>query len=189
MTVKRLMLAVVVCMTVSCSSLRVSQDYDPTTDFSRYRSFDLSPRPQPETGDIRVDNPLLDARIRNAVTDTLYAMDYRRVSTPTPDFFVVYYLVIRAKLEGSTYSTGVGFGTWSYPYWGSVGYETTFRQFDEGMLVIDFIDAEDNRLIWRGIGTRRVSEHEDPQKTTEIVRQTVSAILAQFPPQSQNLPK
>ena len=160
--------------------MTVSQDYEIGADFSKYRTFDwVSPRQQ-QTGDIRVDNPLLDARIRSAVEQVLISKGYRKKTDGRPDMRVAYHLTIRSKIEGDSYRTGIGYGY--YPYWGGTGFETTVRQYDEGMLVIDIGDAAENRLIWRGTGTRRVTEKAGPEKTTRIVNQTVTEILNQFPP-------
>jgi hypothetical protein len=42
--------------------------------------------------------------------------------------------------------------------------------------------ASNSDLIWRGTGTRRVSQHSDPEKRTKNINETVDKILAQFPP-------
>ena len=138
---------------------------------------------QPKTGDIRVDNQLLDTRIREAVDRTLIAKGYRKITDGSSNLLVAYTLTIRSRLESDTVSTGFGYG--GYPYWGGVGFETRVREYDEGMLVIDIGDAKQNKLIWRGTGTRRVTAHSDPKKTTDVINKTVGEILAKFPPQQQ----
>ena len=164
-----------------CSSVTVSQDYEMGADFSAYRTFDWALAEQPRTGDIRVDNPLLDARIRSAVERTLVSKGFRRETGGRPDMLLAYHLTIRAKLEGDTYHTGIGYGRW--PYWGGAGYETTIREYEEGMLVIDIGDARQKKLVWRGTGTRRVIQQASPEKTTEVVNKTVEEILKKFPPE------
>ena len=176
-----LTLATLVLLLWCCSPVMVSLDYDLSADFDKYRTFDWYPGPQPKTGDVRVDSPLLDGRIRTAVTDTMLAKGYQRVNDGRPDFFLAYHLTIRSKIEADTFNTGIGFG--GYPYWGGVGYETRIREYDEGMLIVDVIDVATDKLVWRGTGTRRVTETSDPEKTTRVVNQTVAEILAQFPPQ------
>ena len=57
----------VLALTLACSSLRVNVDYDPEEDFSTYRTYTWFPAEQRQQGDYRVDNPLLDGRIRDAV--------------------------------------------------------------------------------------------------------------------------
>ena len=168
---------------VGCSSVTVSQDYEIGTDFSGYRTFEWYHSQQPRTGDIRVDNPLLDARIRTAIENALISKGYQKKTDGQPDMLVSYHLIIRAKIEGDTYRSGIGYGPW--PYWGGVGYQSTIREYDEGMLVIDIGDAGQNKLIWRGSGTRRVTQQSSPKKTTEIVNKTVKEIVSQFPPKSK----
>jgi hypothetical protein len=174
-------LAALVLLLWCCSPVMVSLDYDVSADFAKYRTFDWYPGPQPKTGDVRVDSPLLDGRIRKAVTDTMLAKGYRRVTGAHPDLYLAYHLTIRSKIEADTFNTGIGYG--GYPYWGGVGYETRIREYDEGMLIVDVIDVAAGKLVWRGTGTRRVTETSDPEKSTRVVNQTVAEILAQFPPQ------
>ena len=174
--------AMLTLLLFGCSSVTVSQDYEIGADFSGYRTFDWVSAEQPRTGDIRVDNPLMDARIRNAVEKKLLSMGYQIQTDGTPDMLVAYHLTIRSRIEGDTFRSGFGYGR--SPYWGGAGFETTIRQYDEGMLVIDIGDTSENRLIWRGTGTRRVTEKASPEKTTQIVNQTVNEILDQFPPTS-----
>ncbi|HHP7233798.1 MAG TPA: DUF4136 domain-containing protein [Desulfobacterales bacterium] len=164
-----------------CTTVQVSQDYDLQTDFSRYQDFQWVEKSRNKTGDVRIDNPLLDARIRNAVENTLKSKGFSETPRDQADFLVNYQLAVRSRLESDTYRTGVGYGYW--PYWGGVGYETTVREYDEGILVIDFLDAASGELFWRGIGTRRLRQYSDPQEITREVNETVAKILAQFPPQ------
>jgi len=177
---KKWLLAALFILFSGCSGVTVNHDYDVTADFSQYRTFDWVPGEQPQTGDIRVDNPLLDNRIRAAVDRVMVEKGYRKATDGKPDLLVAYNLTIRSKIESDTVSTGVGYG--GYPYWGGVGFETRVREYDEGMLVIDLGDARENKLIWRGTGTRRITQQASPEKTTEIVNKTVAEILAQFPP-------
>lgn len=174
------MLAVLI-LPLACTTVQVSQDYALQTDFSRYRDFQWVEKPREDAGDVRIDNPLLDARIRRAVEQTLKTKGFSAVSRESADFLVDYRLAVRSRLETDTYRTGIGHGYW--PYWGWGGYETTVREYDEGILVIDFIDAASGELFWRGIGARRLRQYSDPREITREVNETVDKILAQFPPQ------
>jgi len=166
---------------MACSTVQVSQDYKLQTDFTQYQRFRWVEKPRDRTGDVRIDNPLLDARIRRAVQETLKTRGFAEAPAGKADFFVDYQLAVRSRLETDTYRSGIGYGYW--PYWGWGGYETTVREYDEGILVIDFIDADSNELVWRGIGTRRLRQYANPQEVTREVNETVDKILAQFPPQ------
>jgi hypothetical protein len=62
---------VVAGLLTACSSVQVNMDYDPTEDFSTYKTFAWLPKSSEPTGDYRIDNELLDARIRAAVDRNL----------------------------------------------------------------------------------------------------------------------
>ncbi len=183
---KHIVLAVAL-LTLGCSSLQVSQDYDIETDFSGLNTFVWKSANQEKTGDIRVDNPLLDARIRAAVQRALTAKGFRKSPTGAADFTVSYVFQIHTKIRSDNVRTGVGFGFGGSGSFGSVGVSSggNVREFDEGMLVIDLTDPGGSRLLWRGTAIRPISPRSDPAQITADVDETVNKILAQFPPQPQ----
>ena len=168
-----------------CSGIEVSQDYDMAADFSNLKKFDWYLAKQKKTGDLRVDNSLLDSRIREAVDRSLAQKGYQRIFQGTPDFYVGYKYGILTRIGSERVSTGIGFGFGGSGSFGGIGIGTgsNVREYYEGMLVIDITDTINRKLLWRGTGTRRVSRHSDPEKTTKEVNESVEKILAQFPPQ------
>ena len=56
------------------------------------------------------------------------------------------------------------------------------RQYEEGTLVIDFIDGGTRKLVWRGSGSKALSRNPTPEDTTRTVDQATHEILKQFPP-------
>ncbi|MBW2620351.1 MAG: DUF4136 domain-containing protein [Deltaproteobacteria bacterium] len=170
---------------IGCSGIEVSQDYDVAADFSNLKTFDWYSAEQKKTGDLRVDNPLLDSRIRKAVDRSLAEKGYQRIFQGTPDFYVGYKYAILTRIGSEPVRTGIGFGFGGAGSVGAIGIGTggDVKEYDEGMLVIDITDTINRKLLWRGTGTRRVSRHSDPKKTTKEVNENVEKILAQFPPQ------
>jgi len=169
---------------LGCQSIQVSQDYDLSKDFSSLKTYEWRTKTQPETGDIRVDNPLLDARIRSATNDSLSKMGYQRIARGKPDFYVSYKYQIRSKIGSNDVGVGVGFGWGSRGHMGGIGVDTGryISEYDEGMLVIDLIDASNDDLLWRGTGTTLVDQHAKPEEVTKGVNAAVKKILSQFPP-------
>ena len=166
----------------ACVSLKVSQDYDPSTDFGSLRTWAWMPGPQPKTGDLRADSPLIDARVRTAIDSTLTARGYVSAAEAMPDFLVGYHLSLEQKLDVRTVDSYYGYGR--YNRWGGVGAQTYVNEYDEGTIIIDIADARAQQLIWRGWGSRRVSRNPSPEKTTEVINSTVTQILSQVPPRS-----
>jgi len=169
---------------LSCAAVRVNEDYDPSVDFSGLKSFAWIPGTTPQSGDIRLDSPLIDARVRAAIERTLAERGYRKLAEGTPDFLVGYHLSMDQKLDVRTVNSGVGvgFGYGRYGRGGVVGFDTTVQQYDEGTLIIDIANGADDRLIWRGWGSQRLRRNPSPEQTTQAIDRAVTEILKQFPP-------
>lgn len=163
-----------------CSSLRVSRDYDAARDFSPLKTYAWQHDVQPQSGDPRIDNSLLDERVRRAVDDTLAKKGFRQVERGEADFLVAYFRNYRSRISGSSWSAGAGRS--SYSRYGGVGYGSDISEYDQSVLTIDIIDPVNDRTIWRGVGTRTVYEGSSPNKLTRIVNDSVARIMKKFPP-------
>lgn len=165
-----------------CSGIRVSHDYDPGADFSAYRSWYWLPRPGP-SGDPRLDSDLLDARVRSAVEEVLAAKGYRKAPTGEGDFGVGWHGAIEGKLDVQTIDRYYGYGPrWGYGY-GGVVTDTYVRQYDQGTLILDVVDARQRKLVWRGSAQAEVQERADPEARQRRIREAVEKVFARFPPQ------
>lgn len=167
-----------------CSSIQVSQDYQSTQLLHGLNSYAWSEAQQEKTGDIRIDTPLIDARIRTAIDETLASRGYRKVAPDRADILVAYRYLIRDRLRSDPVQTSVGFGFGNFGHYGAFGVGTGYdvSSYDEALLVIDFLDPGDGSTLWRGKGTRPVFIHTEPERMTEQINRTVHKILDQFPP-------
>lgn len=171
-------------LSVGCSTVRVSHDYDPKVDFTRMKTFAWLEDKQPGTGDLRLDDPLLDQRIRAAVNQTLQEKGYASADPASADFFVAYQLGIQRTIRSDNVQTGFRFSRGTSGRYGSVGISSgsNVRTQDEGTLFIDVLDPDNGGLLWRGKGTDTISEHSNQEKRTKMIREAVEKILGQFPP-------
>lgn len=170
-------------LAIGCSTLKVSQDYDTQTEFARLQTFAWQNDTQPQYNDIRLNNSLLDARIRGAVEQSLLAAGFRKSARQEADFLVAYELAIHQQIESQPQS-GVGFGFgFGGPSGGiMVSSGSDVSSYDEGLLLIDVLDHGSGRLLWRGKATDRFDLHADPVRNTEKINETVTKVMAQFPP-------
>ena len=177
--------ALIILLSIGCSGIQLSQDYDPATDFGSLKHFTWASPTQPVTGDARIDNPFRDTRIREAVNRLLQEKGYIHTSEATPDFLVRYQYTLRRRIDSEGPAGGIGFGIGSYGRHGgiAIGTGNTVSEYDEGTLVIDIVDSKSDTLLWRGSGTERFMEYDDPQKTRQNIDSLVKRILDQFPPQ------
>ena len=158
--------------------VRVGQDYEVKTAFSQYKRFDFAGASRIKKGPSGSDNPFLMKRIHEAVENTLVEKGYQRSSKGNVDFLVAYHWSTVARVEVDY--TGDGWFGHRYP--GDSAFETTVQEYDEGTLTIDFLDAESQKLFWRGTGIRRIAKSTRPQKSTEYTQKWVAEILKQYPP-------
>jgi hypothetical protein len=173
----RLLIPVLACSLFlgACSTVRVQTDYDPEFDFSGLRSFAWASPVQEKMGDARLDNPLMDARIRKAIDATLVEQGFEPAEREAADFVVAYHLSLDQRLDVYTMNS-------RYSRRGYGGTTTTVSQYEQGTLIIDFAVENGEQLVWRGVGTRRLSRNASPEKSTENVNRAVAEILARFPP-------
>ena len=174
-----------------CTTLRVSTDYDPDTDFSGLRSYDWLPAPVIKTGDPQVTyNSLIESRIRSSVNELLQARGYR-VSTESPDFLIAYHVDID-KQESVTYINDLyGYGPgWGYRGgWAFPRTEVMVTEYKQGTLVLDIVRASSRQLIWRGMASDDVYADDTPTDKQENIRKAVMQMLSQFPPQTKQKEK
>jgi len=173
----------IVALIAGCSGIQVSQDYDPATGFGSLERFRWETTVQESTGDPRLDNPLRDSRIRKAVEQVLKEKGFSPSKDGEATFLIRYRETLNKKLESAG---GIGFGIGSYGRHGGVAIGTgnNLRETEEASLIIDFLDSESKTLLWRGTGTRRFKEYDDPAKASQDINRLVEKILEQFPPKS-----
>lgn len=178
------LLVLLLVLLAGCSPVRVSQDYTPGRNLGALESYAWQSERQEKTGDIRIDSPLIDSRIRSAIDETLRARGYRKTSRDTADFLVAYHYAIQSKITSDSPRTSIGFGFGSFSSHSAFGISsgTDVSSYDEGLLIIDVLDGRNGATLWRGKGTRPVFIHTEPERMTEEINETVHKILDQFPP-------
>lgn len=189
LSVAAISLSLAFILTTGCaSSVKVSSDYDPGANFASLTTWSWVADEPHVGGGARVEgNTLLKDRVTSAVERTLSARGYRQAQG-SPDFRVAFTFGAEQRLDvRSTPTTGAYYGGGyrgrrggMYTGWG--GSNVDVQQYTEGTLIIDVLKPDGEHLLWRGTGTTRLHQEEDPQKRIQNVNEGVEKILAQFPP-------
>ena len=167
-------LLIALAATTACSGITYNDDFDPEAAFSDYKTFTWITAENPEEVSKGV-SPLVQRRVDRAVEDQLEAKGYERAAA-RGDIFVNWYVGTEQKMDVTTYSHGWGYYGW---YGGST---TSVRQWTEGTLVIDIIDAKTKELVWRGWAKGAMEPDATPERVTERINEIVAGILKRFPP-------
>jgi hypothetical protein len=188
----RMRMVVLVCMLTGCTTANVDLDFDRTVDFASYHTFTWDAAlPGAEDDLVRTDTawPLtFQNTIREVLTqrglvelpgDAAKAPAQMRVRYfGTADQSVaIRQMHTRDERLGAAGSRNWRSRSGVYNYIGKPDYETQVRE--TGFLMIEMIDTQTGRMIWRATGT--VDLHGIPD-TASRIRRGVQQMLKSFPP-------
>jgi len=172
---KILFLAVILIVAASCSSIKVSSDFDKTAGFSAYKTYAFTSEAQ--------NLPLDDInknRVLTAVANELSAKGFTKSDNPD----VIIDVKIKAQQMQTATATTDYYGA-GYRYrWGG-GFSSATINYDtytEGTLFIDMIDAVKNQLVWQGRGTKTIDPDASQQRREENINYAVKQIFMKYPP-------
>jgi Domain of unknown function (DUF4136) len=178
-TIRIFFVLFVIGFTVSCASVYdVKYDYDQQANFADLKTYDWMP--VPEKSGI---NSLVVERVRNAVNTELKAKGLM-MSSNNPDFLIAEHLGKKDKVQVTDWGYGYGpYGGYWGGYWGPGGGVSSY-EYEEGSLILDFVDAKSKKLIWRGAAKAEVQNLNTPEKSEKVINEAVKEILKKYPPSS-----
>lgn len=175
------LLSFVTVLGACTSTPNVSTDYNPAFDFAGKHSFALL-RPSSTGNGVAQSNDLLNNRIESAITTTLSARGFKVVEPAQADMLVSFFVTSQSKTDIRTYNDGFSYRRcWSISC-NTMATTVDVRNYEEGTLFIDFIDPATRQLQWRGMVSKRLSSKRTSAERDKLVRESVEAVLATFPP-------
>jgi hypothetical protein len=176
----------------ACSSVTVQEKAN--VDYSQYRTYAWADT------EVKTDNSqslalrsqLQDGVLRPAIDAEMATRGFTLATTGKPDLYLTYHLYVEQAERAVSnppnpavpvsYPYLVRYGNAiipvNYTYWyrAPSGYRT--ETYQEGTLVMDFIDARSNNMIWRGIVSDAVN---NPARAGERFTESARDILDKFP--------
>lgn len=171
---RRLLLPSLLIALTACSSVSTSYDYDTAVDFARFRSFALLPTPD-SNADV---SELAYKRLAQAIESQLIAKGLTR-QDDDPDLRVAIQVGSRTRVQVT--DMGYRYGAYEYGYFGPR--DVDVYQYEEGMLIVDLVDARSDALVWRGRATRALPSSPSPERSTELVNEVVAKLFEPYPPE------
>lgn len=177
--IKLLPLALLMLFVTSCSSVRVTADYDRAVDFNQYKTYAFFK----EGIDQAQVNDLDKKRILTAIDNNLTAKGFTKTDK-NPDFVINIFTKAQQQVNVTTnnnfYSPYGYYGRGWGSYWGPNS--TTVTTSIEGTLYIDILDTNKKALIWQGVGSGYLDKSPKPEKKEERINDFIEKVLAKFPP-------
>ena len=180
---KPLLLSLLAAVLLAGCAPRVYTEQDQDAKLAGYHRFAwLTPPPAPVRDPI-LDSQILESRVHHAVSSDLKTRGYEEVAPDAgPDFLVTYHTSAKQTVESTGPSFSFGFID-AFPHgFGAVGFPVgpDVQSRDEGTLMLDVLDAQSKRLVWRGWTTELLNQDNYSDKS---VQDAVKDIFDKFPAQ------
>ena len=163
----------------SCTSLKVTQDYDKTAPFSTYKTYQFTQ----EVASLPVSD-INKSRLTTAVETEMAAKGFTKSDKPD----VLIDIKVKTKeiqtATANTSGTGGYYGR-GYRYgWGG-GFSTTTINYDsytEGTVFFDMIDVAKNQLVWQGRAVGTFEPDLSAEKREANIKNGTHQVFMQYPP-------
>jgi hypothetical protein len=167
-------LLLIFSIAVGCSNeIIVRTDFDKSVSIQRLAKYnwlgqhDIESRNSP-----LYYNELNDKRIKEEVDKQMTFKGYE-LSATEPQLLVHYHIVVEERSIVRTEDLGYTYSK----YW--LDQRANLIRYSEGTLIIDFMDAANCSLIWRGLATSVLGDSRTMNE--DLLRKAVDDIFKRFP--------
>ena len=164
----------------ACSPVSVTTDYDRTRPFPKFKTYALAPPAKGETL-----SPGSEAALRDTLRAEMAKKGILEKSSGKPDLAIARHVFLQDRIAVHEYTDwGYCGGYWPYrygyydPWLGAPRTYVDVTQYTQGTLVLDFVDAKTNKLVFRGTGSGSVGK---PNANAAKITEAVTRIVADLP--------
>jgi len=170
---KNLHFLLILFFLMSCAPIRVTYDYERTTDFSKYKTYNYY-------SDINSGLSELDTkRLFNALDASLQTKGFSL--SETPDFFID--IKSSEYQENQNSTLGVGMGGTGRHVGGGVSIGIPIGQVNiTRQIQFDFVDENKTGLFWQAVSESSFNPNGTPEQREADLKAVVSKVLDGFPP-------
>lgn len=178
-------MAALVTLLASCASKpTIESDYDPTVDFSQYKTYGFF-------NPMGIESPnyssIYGAIFRDAISKEMESRGY--VASDSPDVMINVSGRLQDKTKVTTTSDPYmgggyyGYRRGYYGTWGGYGYGTTTHvsNYTEGTVNVDMVDRVQKRMVWEGVAVGRVNEKKTNDERRESIYAGIREMFAGYP--------
>lgn len=159
-------------MMASCSSINVSYDYDKSTDFSNYKTFNYF-------SDIQTGMSELDTkRFIEALNTELQNKGFEFTENAS------FYIDIKSSeyQDSQSNTVGVGMGGTGNNVIGGISIGIPVGQSNVNrQLIVDFVDDSKNGLFWQAVTVYSFNPSTSPEKREALFKSIVEKIMSKYP--------
>jgi hypothetical protein len=169
-----------VAVTGCAATMNVSSHVRSGIDFTGYRTYEWGPADALPTGDARLDqDPFFKDHLLGAVEKQLASRGFDRATADTADLLIHYHASINDRINVFGVDRDHG-------YCFDDECKAWVNDYEAGTLILDFVDARTNRVVWRGWAQDSVADMlNDRDRMAEKIDQAVAKMMALLPSNQQ----
>jgi hypothetical protein len=159
-----------------CATMLVNAHADRRVDFAAYRTYDWAPADALPAGDPRLDNnPFFKDYLEGAVERRLAIRGLARDNAGAPDLLIHYHASVNQRIDVVRTDRQRG-----YCY--GEDCQVDVFEYEAGTLVLDFVDAATDKVVWRGWAQDIVDGAIDDQDRLEKkIDEAVARLIELYP--------
>ena len=172
-------------LSASAFAQKVKVGYDKSVDFSKYKTYAWAAPSRPST------RPLLKEIVIGSVDNQLKSRGFARTESSGDliligDGGVEYGINAPAGTPILPTYSGAPLSLDASMWTGATGPSILTAQYvPEGMLVLQFVDRNTNKVIWAGTVKQKL-DVEKKQKSLDLVEKAIGKLLKEFPPKASS---
>ena len=173
-----------IAMLTGCASKpKIQTDYDPSVDFTQYRTFGFF---SPMSIEGKNYSTMWGQVFRASIGREMRRLGY--VEADDPDLAIN----VSARLQDKTSVTTTadpymgghyyGYRRGYYQPWGGYGYGTTthVNQYTEGTVNIDMVDVAQKRMVWEGVAIGRMQGDRSNAEVRKRIDEAVNEMFSSY---------
>lgn len=167
----RVFLFSLLMLTLAGCASNVVTVYDSETDFANYASWAFAPEEEGKSF-----TSLDSGQIENAVERELKHKALTKARPEEADLLVTWRIVDEEWLEPTGFGVRYEYGRGG---WAS---EPALREVREVRLIVEFVDNDTDRVVWRVASRRQLTENQSSESPRKLIDGLVADIFKKFPP-------
>jgi len=152
------------------SAQKVTYNYLPGTDFSKYKTYKWV-----EVREGMHPDQIVSEQIKQAVDSELASKGLTKTDSDNADLYIDYQVAVNQERQWNAMGMGGPIR------WGGMGTATS-STINIGTLVLDMYDVAVKKQVWRGDATKTLNPSKDPQKNMKNLQKAIAKLLKNFPP-------
>lgn len=172
--------AALLAMASGCATpIEATMDYDQRFDFDEVKTIALQPVDRDSVNSIRISDMQVQ-RIDDTITRELERKGFTVADdNASADLYLTWHLVTEERTDVRSYNSASYYNCWRC---GPAVSDVSVRQYTQGTLIVDMIDPQRNRSVWRSVIESRLKSQPNPDQAAERREEAARAIFAEFPP-------